>query len=65
MSADVPEKGDQYIPSGKLQGDDRPMPNQGTSTGVTDTYGADLGQGADNRIGSIRGATRSDGKEFA
>lgn len=65
MTASVPKKGDQYIPSGELQGDDYTMADRGTSRGVTDTYGADLSQSADNRIGSIRGATRSDGKEFA
>lgn len=58
-------KNDQYLPDGKLQGDDKPMPNQGTSTGVTDTYGADLSQGADNRIGSIVGSSKSDDKDFA
>ncbi len=58
-------KNDQYLPDGKLQGDDKPMPNQGTSTGVTDTYGADLSQGADNRIGSIVRSSKSDDKDFA
>jgi hypothetical protein len=58
-------KNDQYTPSGELQGDSAPMPNKGTDTGVTDTYGADLSQSADNRIGSIAGATKSDGMEFA
>lgn len=53
-------KHDKYIPSGQLQGDEGGLPNTGTSTGVTDTYGADLGQGADNRQGSIRHATKSD-----
>ncbi len=65
MTANVPEKGDLYKPNGKVQGDDHPIPNAGTGTGVTDTYGADLGQNADNREGSIRHATRSDGKDFA
>lgn len=58
-------KNDQYTPSGELQGDDKPMPDQGTGTGVTDTYGADLSQSADNRIGSIVGSSKSDGMEFA
>ncbi len=58
-------KNDQYIPNGELQGDDKPMPNQGTDTGVTDTYGADLGQNATNRTGSIVGSSKSDGMEFA
>ena len=35
--------GGMYRPNGKLQGDTSPMPNKGTGTGVTDTYGADLG----------------------
>ncbi len=49
-----------YKPSGELQGDDKPMPNKGTETGVTETYGADLGQNADNRVGAIGGSTKSD-----
>jgi hypothetical protein len=49
-----------YVPNGEVQGDSTGMPNRGTSTGVTDTYGADLSQGADNRMGSIRGSTGSD-----
>lgn len=61
----VPRNGDQYIPSGDLQGDPTPMPNKGTETGVTDTYGADLSQGATNRQGGIDHATRSDPKDFA
>ncbi len=54
------KSGECCMPTGELQGDDKPMPNQGTGTGVTDTYGADLSQGATNRMGSIRGATQSD-----
>lgn len=50
----------QYMPSGELQGDTKAMPDRGTATGVTDSYGADLGQGADNRMGSITGDTGSD-----
>jgi hypothetical protein len=65
MKDNVPRNGDQYVPNGKVQGDDNALPNRGTSTGVSDTYGADLSQDATNREGSIRGATRSDGKEFA
>jgi hypothetical protein len=49
-----------YIPSGELQGDSKEMPDRGTSTGVSDTYGADLGQSATNREGSIAGSTKSD-----
>jgi hypothetical protein len=61
----VKRNGEQYIPNGELQGDNSPMPNKGTETGVTDTYGADLGQSADNRQGAISHATRSDPKDFA
>jgi hypothetical protein len=43
----------------ELRGDDKGMPDRGTSTGVTDTYGADLGQSAKNSMGSITGATKS------
>lgn len=49
-----------YYPSGELQGDAGKLPDRGTETGVTDTYGADLGQNATNRMGSIRGACKSD-----
>lgn len=60
-----PDEGDalgdeMYEPTGELQGDDKPMPDRGTSSGVSDTYGADLGQEATNRIGSITSATKSD-----
>lgn len=59
-------KGDnEYTPSGELQGDTRPMPDRGTSTGVDDTYGADLSQEATNSQGSIASATKSDGMGFA
>ncbi|HEY8359106.1 MAG TPA: hypothetical protein VIL30_16745 [Ramlibacter sp.] len=54
-----------YVPNGELQGDDKPMPDRGTSEGVTDTYGADLGQNATNRQGSIRGSSGSDGMDPA
>ena len=43
-----------------LRGDDKAMPDRGTSTGVTDTYGADLSQSAKNRKGRISGSTGSD-----
>lgn len=43
-----------------LRGDNKAMPNRGSSTGVTDTYGADLGPNATNRKGSIASATKSD-----
>lgn len=50
------------MPTGQLVvgGGNDSMPNRGTSTGVTDTYGADLSQGADNRIRGFAAATRSD-----
>lgn len=55
-----------YKPNGDLQGDSKSMPERGTSTGMNgDTYGADLSQESTNRIGSIGGATKSDGKEAA
>jgi hypothetical protein len=54
-----------YTPSGELQGDTKAMPDRGTSTGVTDSYGADLSQTATNSQGSIKGDTKSDGMEFA
>jgi len=56
---------EQYVPDGTLQGDTAAMPDKGTGTGVTDTYGADLSQGADNRTGTITGSTKSDGMEYA
>lgn len=43
-----------------LRGDDKAMPDRGTSTGVTDTYGADVSGTAKNRKGGITGATGSD-----
>lgn len=36
------------------------LPDAGTSTGVTDTYGADLGQDSCNCEGSITSMTKSD-----
>lgn len=44
---------------GSLRGDDKNLPDRGTSSGVTDTYGADLSVGAKNRQGGITGATKS------
>lgn len=50
-----------YRPSGDLQGDTKAMPNRGTKTGMNgDTYGADLSGDATNRIGSLKGGTKSD-----
>lgn len=54
-----------YKPNGEVQGDTTPMPNKGTGSGVTDTYGADIGATAENRIGSIAGAAKSDKPEPA
>lgn len=57
----VNEHGEQYRPTGDLQGDTRALPDRGTGTGMNgDTYGADLSQDALNRKTGIRGATRSD-----
>lgn len=53
-------KGDMYKPCGELEGDDKPFRERGTGTGVTDTYGADLGPDATNGMGSIKGSTKSD-----
>lgn len=47
-------------PNGEIQGDSRAIPHRGTMTGVTDTYGADLGQDATNGMGRITSATKSD-----
>lgn len=41
--------------SNELVKDGRDIPNKGTSTGVTDTYGADLGQNATNSGGAVPG----------
>ena len=55
-----------YTPSGELQGDTKPMPDKGTRTGVTKTYGADLGVDSCNCIDeNISNATQSDGMEAA
>lgn len=55
-----------YVPKGDLSGDKKPMPDKGTSTGVTDTYGADIGVDSTNSMsGGMAKATRSDGKEPA
>ena len=53
-----------YRPTGELQGDDRPMPDRGTGTGMTpnqQTGSASLDRDATNRVGSA--ATRSDPAE--
>lgn len=59
------KKGDFYKPTGDLQGDTKPMPDRGVTTGVTDTYGADLSGDATNRQGSMGGAAKSDKPDFA
>ena len=41
-------------PNGQVQGDDRPLPDRSTRTGLNgDTYGADLSPSATNRQGRI------------
>lgn len=46
---------------GNVRGDDRPLPNRGTGTGLTgDTYGASIDQSAINRRGGISGTCGSD-----
>jgi hypothetical protein len=47
-------------PTGKLEGDNKPMPDRGTKTGQTDNYGADLGPEATNGMGPITGPAKSD-----
>lgn len=53
-----------YKPSGELQGDTKPMPDRGTTTGMTgyatELDGTGLGVDATNSLGSITGATSSD-----
>lgn len=48
------------VKGGALRGDDKPMPDRGTGTNVTDTYGADLSLKAHNAMGGISSATKSD-----
>jgi hypothetical protein len=58
----------QYKPSGELQGDDKGIPDKGTSTGMPSnaaTEGMDTSQSAENTQGSIRRSTKSDGMEAA
>lgn len=55
MSKDI-----NYRPSGELQGDTKDLPDRGTGTGVTDTYGADIGPDAQNRMGRMKDCTESD-----
>jgi hypothetical protein len=54
-----------YHPTGELQGDDKALPDRGTSvghTGKTEAAGIDHDQSceATNRIGSIKGTSKSD-----
>ena len=49
-----------WMPTGELQGDTKAMPDCGCTTGVTDTYGADLSCEATNRLGSLNGGAKSD-----
>lgn len=47
--------------TGFVQGDDAPMPDRGTGTGMAgDTYGADLSQSAINRQGGMGKSAKSD-----
>ena len=53
-------------PTGQLQGDDRAMPDRGTRTGCqgdNGDYGADVSQSATNRLGSLKGSSRSDARD--
>lgn len=49
-----------YKPNGEVQGDSRAMPDRGVSTGLSDSYGADLSGDATNSMGKIGGASNSD-----
>lgn len=53
-----------YKPTGELQGDTKPMPDRGSSTGLTGHATHDEGMSIDadatNRLGGIAGATKSD-----
>jgi len=53
-------KNDMYRPSGQLQGDNKPMPYRGVSTGVGSTYGANITADAINRLGGMGNAAKSD-----
>ena len=51
------------MPNGMVHGTDRDLPDRGVTSGVTDTYGADLSGDAINRINGINGmgdAAKSD-----
>ena len=49
-----------YKPNGEVQGDNTRMKDAGYTTGVTDSYGADLSGDATNSEGRIGSASRSD-----
>ncbi len=51
---------DKLVPAETLQGDNKPMPDRGTGTGVTDTYGSKIDINATNRIGGMGNAAGSD-----
>jgi hypothetical protein len=51
--------------SGCVQGDTKNIPMREAGQGADDTYGADLGMDATNRIGSITGTSKSDGMDPA
>jgi hypothetical protein len=46
--------------SGVVQGDSKAMPMKDSGSMAPETYGADLGSDATNRIGSIRSTSKSD-----
>jgi hypothetical protein len=52
------------MPNGELQGDDKALPDRGTSVGHSGhnehLEGADLGPESTNRLGSIKGTSKSD-----
>ena len=52
--------GDMYKPSGELQGDTSAIPNRGVSSGLSDTYGADVSESATNSMGKITSSTKSE-----
>lgn len=55
-----PQEFDNSYNDGQVKGDTKSMPDAGTSTGLTDTYGASVDQEATNAEGKITGSTRSD-----
>lgn len=55
-----PQEFDNSYNDGQVKGDTKSMPDKGTSTGLTDTYGASVDQESTNTEGKITGATKSD-----